>query len=207
MGQGASSSSKTPRSSKSSKAPKAPKAKPVGDLPQHEPPGSFQLYQTHDNGGYIFRVFIDKTRKVAFITSTTTCSQLVNLRVPFQKVWIGKSKGQYSRTMGAGPQFDGNSILFMVSSGKYLFVGECIKSFTTDAPIVRFESPCSAINDVPYPYAVDANGFYYLLTAGNHGKGIKARFRKKVKDAYGEFWDGHADSSEDIDEVIIAPRC
>jgi hypothetical protein len=36
---------------------------------------------------------------------------------------------------GHGPQFDGNSMLFELGPGRYVFVGECIRSFGTKSPI------------------------------------------------------------------------
>jgi hypothetical protein len=63
-----------------------------------------------------------------------------------------------------GPKFNGTSILLQKDDQNYIFVGERILEFEVDAPdyIVRFVSPLGN-SDVPYPFAVDNQGRFYLF--------------------------------------------
>jgi hypothetical protein len=56
----------------------------------------------------------------------------------------------------------GNSILLKINETTYIYVGHTIYSFKTKSPIAKYVSPIGN-SDVPYPYAIDKNGEYYLL--------------------------------------------
>ena len=58
--------------------------------------------------------------------------------------------------------FGDNTVLFELGDGTCMFVGGCVSHFRPLAPICEYASPLGN-NDVPYPYAVDADGRYYLL--------------------------------------------
>ena len=93
------------------------------------------------------------------------------------KVWIGKS----TNTSGAydtGKQFDGNNILIEIKKGHYIHIGPFISTFTSQSPIVAFESNIGN-NDVPYPFAVDQDGYVYILLEGK-----KLKIPEDVKDPY-----------------------
>ena len=62
-----------------------------------------------------------------------------------------------------GARFDGNSILLLKEGLEYVFVGESVFSFTAKSPITKYLSPVGN-NDVPYPWAMDEQGFRYLMT-------------------------------------------
>lgn len=81
-----------------------------------------------------------------------------------ERIFIGKSplNGMTKFSGGHGPEFDGNSILVKQSSGLYVYIGENISSFLPMAEIVDYISPVGN-NDVPYPFAVDVSGNFYLL--------------------------------------------
>ncbi len=81
-----------------------------------------------------------------------------------QKIFIGKSplNDMTEFSGGHGPDFDGNSILLEISKNKYVFLGESIKIFNSKNKIKEYVSPVGN-SDVPYPYAVDENGEYYLM--------------------------------------------
>jgi len=64
---------------------------------------------------------------------------------------------------GHGPEFDGNSILLHLGDLMYVFVGHCAMHFEAYAPLDVFVSPVGN-NDVPYAYAKDCDGRYYLFT-------------------------------------------
>ena len=100
----------------------------------------------------------------------------------FEQVWIGKSprKTEYYNTYG--PKFEGNTILFHIGNRKYMYVGESVKLFQTQSPIVHYVSPVGN-NDVPYPYAVDDTGVYYLLSLGT-GLKIKSKMMMEYDNPY-----------------------
>lgn len=122
--------------------------------------GTYKLYETHDNGGRLFRVFVDKAGHTAYISSISSEDFCVNVRIVFRRVFIGKSN---ESAVFSGPEYDGNSILFELDRNEYLFVGDHIFRFHTAHPLRKFVSPVGR-NDVPYPFAVDTKGDYYILT-------------------------------------------
>jgi hypothetical protein len=81
-----------------------------------------------------------------------------------QKIFIGKSFlcNMTEFSGGYGDDFDGNSILLQLSETSYIYVGEKVIMFNTLSPIVSYVSPVGN-NDVPYPYAIDAESNYYLI--------------------------------------------
>lgn len=119
-----------------------------------------QTYFTHDNGGRPFKVEVNDKHVKVFNTDglvyENECDQ----------VFVGKSPlcpmTEYSG--GHGPDFDGNTLLLKPEADEnvYLFVASVITSFVPQAPIVEFVSHVGN-NDVPYPYAIDSQGNYYLL--------------------------------------------
>ena len=144
-------------------------------------------YDTHDNGSRKFHVEVT-SRKTSPKTRVTPISRVEVRRIVSRKtrpmfsfsspqVFIGKSSlnpmTEYSG--GHGPMFDGNSILASLDDGTYIFVGSKIVIFRPRAPIVEFESPVGN-NDVPYPWAMDSAGNYYLLI-----EDVVMRYRSKLK--------------------------
>lgn len=163
--------------------------------------GTFQLYETHDNGGRLFRVFVDKTAHIAYITSIDSEDFNVNVRIAFRRVFIGKSnKG----ALYNGPDYDGNSILFEIDHNEYLFVGDHICRFHASHPIRKFSSPVEG-NDVPYPFAVDTKGDYYLLTSSAR---VKIPGSRVVgDDAYNPFfmWGENKSIGEKMKLKVLIP--
>ena len=142
------------------------------------PPGPYHIYNTHCNGGRVFRVHVDQVRRMAFITTIfadpypASCPPLFNRYFRYERVWIGKSEKSDVTENGKayGGTFDGNSVLFALDEANdtyntYLFAGCSLRGFSTKAPLVSFKSPI-ANNDVPCPYAVSALGSYYLPETG-----------------------------------------
>lgn len=117
-------------------------------------------YHTHWNGGRPFRVFIEgsggactaRVHRYNYDLDNYDETPVLKLRVV--RAWIGKSP--------SGPALKGNSILLQVKD-RYVFIGMKVFSFCARAPIKRFVSPV-ANNDIPYPYAVDAEKNFYLMT-------------------------------------------
>ena len=121
-----------------------------------------QTYYTHHNGGRPFKVEVnDKHVKVfSNITGNLVYEQECD------QVFVGKSPlcPMTECSGGDGPDFDGNTLLLKPQADEnvYLFVSSAIQSFVPQAPIVGYVSPVGN-NDVPYPYAIDSRGHYYLL--------------------------------------------
>lgn len=119
-------------------------------------------------------------------------------------LFLGKSKlnAMTKFSGGYGPEFDGNSILLHIDDGddeeeyKYVYVGNSVKEFTTNAKIVEYVSPVGN-NCVPYPYALDTEGNYYLMIEDKVINGI--HFKKESKDEESEdeeSEDGDPDESD-----------
>lgn len=108
-------------------------------------------YDIHDNGGRPFRVYIDKNQakiyKSVMDDNLKDYYPSLTKTIKFDKSFIGKPKG--------------NSILLKVGK-KYIYIGTSVYEFTPKAEIVKYVSPIGN-SDVPYPYAVDTKGNYYLL--------------------------------------------
>jgi len=132
-------------------------------------------YFTHDNGGRPFRVEIRDEKEVALFQRDQVASRDTDENIyesdpsrvwsNVAKVWVGKSPitPMTSYSGGHGPRFDGNSLLLELTSGDCVFVGEAVKQFRPQAPIVKYVSEVGN-NDVPYPLAVDQDGRRYLMT-------------------------------------------
>jgi hypothetical protein len=78
------------------------------------------------------------------------------------KVFIGKSlPGPF--VDDAGPDCDGNTILVKpTSENEYIYIGDGIKEFKTNEPVVHYQSPIGN-NDVPYPFAITESYIYLML--------------------------------------------
>lgn len=133
-------------------------------------------YETHDNGGRPFVVELTahgdahdiRVFKNLYNWTTEKYTQETEPVLDLQnvQVWIGKSP-ECSTTQfsgGAGPKFDGNSFLIFSEPNmlRYTFVGQSIFSFKALSPIIAYHSPVGN-NRVPYPYAIDMDGKYYLM--------------------------------------------
>ena len=99
-------------------------------------------------------------------------SKHVVKKTAFNLVFVGKSranmKAAKSMVYYTGAEFDGNSILVQLhdataTNTKYMFIGDCIATFTTRSPIKQFVSMIGN-NDVPYPFAIDEDGVYYVMS-------------------------------------------
>ena len=135
-----------------------------------------KTYYTHDNGGRPFKVVI-KDKKVYVYKyknydETTDTDLYSEKSIKYEKkdyfkckkIFIGKSPKNKSTILsgGYGPKFTGNSILLQITKNKYIFIGYKIFSFTSKSEIKKFVSPVGN-SDVPYPYAIDIDGRYYLM--------------------------------------------
>eukprot|EP00435_Cladocopium_sp_Y103_P051783 s749_g16.t1 len=85
-------------------------------------------------------------------------------------IFIGRSELEDFtwRSRAFGPQFLGNSILLqmgdlaLAGENRYIFLGKEMFGFETQSEIVKFSSPMGN-SLVPYTFAVDADGRYFLF--------------------------------------------
>ena len=66
---------------------------------------------------------------------------------------------------GWGEEFDGNSVLVHVKRLQYIYIGEHVSRIRTKHPIETYVSHVGN-SDVPYPFAIDSIGRYYLFIEG-----------------------------------------
>lgn len=135
-------------------------------------------YLIHDNGGRPFKVdFENNILKVYKLdeeamegVEVNQNSDIIYEEEPVleienpEKIFIGKSpKNKMTEFSGGyGPDFDGNSILVKGKDNEYIYIGATIISFEPLDKIIKFVSPVGN-NDVPYSYAIDNSGNYYLF--------------------------------------------
>jgi hypothetical protein len=125
------------------------------------------IYYIHDNGGRPYKVEIDNNKNTLNVFDNIENSKTYKKKIyssKYTNIWIGKSPKiemtEYSG--GYGKKFDGNTILIEIGNLEYVFIGEQILSFKSISPIKKYISPVGN-NDVPYPYAIDSDGYMYLL--------------------------------------------
>jgi len=131
-----------------------------------------KTFFTHANRGRPFKVSIEKKASYYKILIYKALYDNVfneiysddpSLVLRCKKTFIGKSSSNMLRWVDdTGKDCDGNSILLQMSNFSYVFIGDSVFSFKTKGIIVKYFSPVGN-NDVPYPYAVDEYGNYYLL--------------------------------------------
>ena len=138
-----------------------------------------KMYETHDNGGRPFLVFVNDTNNNVLVYkqenaehshSASEDDEPSYSRFPnfiflnAAKVFVGISpENEMTKFSGGyGPKFDGNSILVNTEHNNYVYIGSEIYSFKSLSKIVEYVSPVGN-NDVPYPYAIDIQGNIYLM--------------------------------------------
>lgn len=129
-----------------------------------------EFYFTHDNGSRPFLVYLKngsatvyKKKNNRFPTDRTEYNTQV-YTTKYTQAFIGESpKDPMTDFSGCwGPEFRGNSILLHIKNLEYVYIGECIKTFTAVSKIVKYQSSVGN-NDVPYPFAVDDQNRYYMM--------------------------------------------
>ena len=135
-----------------------------------------KTYYTHDNGGRPFKVVVDNKKVYVYkhkkYDEDTDTNLYSKKSIKYEKknffkyknIFIGKSPKNKTtiNSGGYGAKFTGNSILLQLTQNKYVFIGHIIFSFTSKSEIKKFVSPVGN-SDVPYPYAIDIDGRYYLM--------------------------------------------
>lgn len=143
-------------------------------------------YLIHHNGSRPYKVVIDKDKnvKVYKYKSENEYEDKEFKTFKPRKIFIGKSPKNKMTIFsgGHGKKFDGNSILLQMTKNFYVYIGSEIFSFKTDSEIIDYVSPVGN-NDVPYPYAIDANDYYYLMI-----EKIKIKVPEQYDDCYDYYY-------------------
>lgn len=177
----------------------------------------WNFYQTLDNYGTGFLVFIDELEQNVHIYGRThdvipydyQCDEfaifnnLIGTYNPIS-IFIGKSSlnDMTNFSGGHGDKYDGNSILLRIGDKtefRYLFIGSDIYEFTTDEIITKYVSSVGN-NQVPYPYAESENWCYCMSGCG---KSLTANHPEREKSGHISYFDVEY-IKMDINE--IAPR-
>lgn len=126
-------------------------------------------YDTIDNGARPFRVIITKNKiiifKLEYLYSKSKERYYINETIKpivikkYKNVFIGKNIKKYSYYSSP---FTGNTILVEIKAKTYLYVGEAIKLFHFEEPIIKYVS-IMGNNDVPYPFALTKNYAILLI--------------------------------------------
>jgi hypothetical protein len=126
-------------------------------------------YYTYDNGSRPYKVVISNNivnvyEYVSQQNDRDIYKTDQSFRFTTKQIFIGRSPKNRMTTFsgGYGKQFDGNSILLHIKNLDYVFIGDTVTKFKAHAKIVKYVSPVGN-NLVPYPYAVDLLGNYYLI--------------------------------------------
>jgi hypothetical protein len=123
--------------------------------------GMKRLYNTHWNGGYIFKVqdyggYVD-------IFDFQTGKKLFTL--DYQKLYTAGPKVHYgSREWGVQ---EGTSLLLKRAKGAYVFISDAVHTFWTLGQEEVTFFPVIGPNDVPYAYAIGQR-YTYLLNDGTY---------------------------------------
>jgi hypothetical protein len=118
-------------------------------------------FKIHHNGATPFVVTVEGER--VYVKDTKTNAIILTIPDPL-KVFIGESPITPMTILSRayGPTYKGNSVLVKTKDNIYVYIGARIYSFTADCEITRYVSEVGK-NDVPYPYAVDKRGNFYLF--------------------------------------------
>ena len=141
-----------------------------------------KTYYTHNNGGRPYMVVV--TSDGVHVYDNLTGSVLYVFDDP-ERVFVGESPRTQMTvfSQGYGPEFDGNSILVHIKGCEYAYIGSKFHLFETDSPIVKYVSEVGN-NDVPYPYAVDERGRFYLMVENV----VLNKLDPSETDPYGAFY-------------------
>jgi hypothetical protein len=141
----------------------------------HEIVGSeWRDYSVLDNGGTPFHVRYNKSTLQIFKMSDDDGVDIAEImrNKPLQQFTIERTfVGMNNRNSAMNDRDSaehraasaGNSMLFLLTNGKYLYVGHTVYEFDThEDEIVSYHSPIGN-GDVPYPYAVGKSRSYLML--------------------------------------------
>lgn len=127
-----------------------------------------QVYELYDNGdGYWLAVVNDNNVQVLAKIYENDNYDVYHtkkiLDVTGIKVFIGMSSLDPYTKFSGGNDINGTSILVQLNqTPEYLYIGNEMYRFKTLDPIIEYVSPVGN-NSVPYPFALDKHGRYYLM--------------------------------------------
>lgn len=131
---------------------------------------SAQSYFVHDNGGRPFKITIDKD-SLSLYRSTEWDPEWVYEDEPYftlslkgKKVFLPESHPKTPDRFVQPSQSSarGNTILVELAPNVYLYIGGKVYIFETKDKIEKYYSPIGN-SDVPYPWAVGTENFYFLI--------------------------------------------
>lgn len=180
---------------------------------------NMKLYYTHHNYRRIYSVMIIDDKYVTVNRQNHIKDPLIRIRpqelemykninsfeesfiigASPNKIWIGKSPKTPTTefSAGYGPEFDGNTVL-LENNKECIFVGHIVFSFNVRHNIVKYVSELGN-NDVPYPYAVDEEGYYYLLSDN-----VVLKVPEEQKNDPYEYYRSHKSTAEPIEVSIMS---
>jgi hypothetical protein len=125
-----------------------------------------------DNGGYPFKVRYNKSALELFraieegVAKSRGSRKMIHVRwelihtFTIKRAFVGTDDVAPEKYRAASA---GNSMLFLLASGKYLYVGRDVYEFTADGDeIISYHSPIGN-SSVPYPYAIGKRRTYLML--------------------------------------------
>ena len=119
-----------------------------------------KVVDTMCNGDKPYRLVLNKDTITIYklvleqYNSLVYTEQKLKTITNFIGLWIG-----FDSTYN---EMHGNTVLIMLTSKKYMFVGCNICTFTTQNEIIDYVSPLGN-NDVPYPVAYDNDNVYFMM--------------------------------------------
>ncbi|OLP90954.1 Pentatricopeptide repeat-containing protein, chloroplastic [Symbiodinium microadriaticum] len=136
--------------------------KPAAASADDKPAGAFHV---HDNGGRPFKVEVQwpgPTAEVQVFKSLQYDGDVLPSYEDRACVSFSAERVLVGRCPKHGAIFDGNSVLLHVGGLKYVFIGVVVFAFTAKSRITAYVSRVGN-NDVPYPWAIDEQGWRYLM--------------------------------------------
>lgn len=123
-----------------------------------------KTYLTQNNCFRTYEITIEKDNKVVVKKIKYPGDYEEIYKTKANEIFIGKSPLNSMTVFsgGYGEHFDGNSVLLNIKNLDYVYIGDCIISFVSDAKITEYLSPVGN-KYIHYPYARDINGKYYLM--------------------------------------------
>lgn len=168
-----------------------------------------EIYVTLDNGGTPFIVSTFDNHIKVYVNGCHKFRRMV-FSSEIEEIFIGRSIiNKMTEFSGAGEGWEGNSILIKLpgEDNQYVYIGESIYKFTAYTKIVDYVSPVGN-NSVPYPYAIDELGNYYLITESVVLKAnpvIDESIQQEGEDPYNHYYENDHFKPEILEKLGDAP--
>ena len=110
---------------------------------------------------YLVLIFVDK-KKAQIYTFPNRVDEhdIIKLIIDFQYKRVFRPNKHLERCHIGTPKHE--HFLFKIGDKEYLYVGECIYTFTTNSNITKYGF-YYGFNDIKFPYAYDQENIYYML--------------------------------------------